>query len=106
MDIDEPFAGGGGSPMSVSRGTPRRRVNGHHGDQYQPSPRLKQMPVSAGLTVASRRRPALADDEIDRMLDRVAAEGDGESDSEGEIELPEPRGAQMARREGAGVVGV
>jgi hypothetical protein len=87
MDIDEPFTGG--SPMSVSRGTPRRRVNGHHGGEvqhhYQPTPRLKQMPVSAGLTLASKPRPALADDEIDRMLDRAAAEGEGESDSDGVV---------------------
>ncbi|KAH6857112.1 hypothetical protein B0I37DRAFT_90132 [Chaetomium sp. MPI-CAGE-AT-0009] len=100
MDIDEPpFVGG--SPMSVTRGTPRRKMNGdHHVHVQPPTPRLKQLPVSAGLTVPSKPRQALADDEIDRMLDRAAADGD--SDSDGEIELPE---VGRGRRDDAGVVG-
>ncbi|KAK4121531.1 hypothetical protein N657DRAFT_665338 [Parathielavia appendiculata] len=138
MDMDDGplYTGGGaGSPMSgVSRGTPlRKRLNGgthhhHHGGSdtyhsYQPhghaaqttglTPRLKQMPVSAGLTVQpSKPRPALADDEIDRMLDRAAAAADEESDSEGEIELPPAPGrssrpgAGPARKDGVGVVDV
>ncbi|KAH6631290.1 hypothetical protein F5144DRAFT_531841 [Chaetomium tenue] len=105
MDIDEPpFVGG--SPMSVTRGTPRRKMNGDHHAHAQapapvPTPRLKQLPVSTGLTVSSKPRQALADDEIDRMLDRAAADGD--SDSDGEIELPV---VGRGRRDDAGVVGV
>ena len=83
-----------GSPMSASRGTPRRRANGD-----APAPRLKQLPVSVGLTVPSRPRRPLADEDIDRMLDRVVAAADEESDSDGEIEIPVPVG--RARREGA-----
>jgi hypothetical protein len=117
MDIDDAPPAFPGSPMSVSRGTPaRRRANG--GDttaQGQPpptpqaaaqgvTPRLKQLPVSAGLTVASRPRPApLADEEIDAMLERAAAAAEEESDSDGgEIRIP----VQRARRDGVGVVGV
>ncbi|KAH6612789.1 hypothetical protein B0J18DRAFT_359055, partial [Chaetomium sp. MPI-SDFR-AT-0129] len=101
MDIDDPpFAG---SPMSVSRGTPRRRINGDHSHQSPrtqpyshshsightaPTPRMKQLPVSTGLTVSSKPRQALGDEEIDRMLERAAAAAEGESDSDGEIELP------------------
>ncbi|GAB1318424.1 Cell cycle transcriptional repressor whi5 [Madurella fahalii] len=92
MDIDEPF----GTPMS--RGTPRRRINGSHGEVHAPVPRLKHLPVSAGLTVSSKPRPTLADEDIDRMLDRAAAE---DSDSDGEIHIP----VQRARRDGAHVVG-
>lgn len=103
MDIDEPFVGG--SPMSVTRGTPRRKMNGDHHAPAQvpaaaPTPRLKQLPVSTGLTLSSKPRQALADDEIDRMLDRAAADGD--SDSDGEIELPD---VGRARRDDAGAVG-
>ncbi|KAK3290447.1 uncharacterized protein B0H64DRAFT_350393 [Chaetomium fimeti] len=100
MDIDEPpFVGG--SPMSVTRGTPRRKMNGDHQAHSQaPTPRLKQLPVSTGLTVLSKPRQALGDDEIDRMLDKAAADGD--SDSDGEIELPKVR---PGRRDDAGVVG-
>ncbi|KAL2141514.1 hypothetical protein VTI28DRAFT_2333 [Corynascus sepedonium] len=104
MDIDDPpFSGG--SPMSVSRGTPRRRTNGDfsgHG-HAPPTPRLKQLPVSAGLTVSSKPRQALADDEIDRMLDQAAAAVD--SDSDGEIELPVV-GVGRGRRDGAGAVNI
>jgi hypothetical protein len=107
MDIDEPspYLGVTASPMSVARGTPRKRVNGGHAEVHNnaPTPRLKQLPVSAGLTVSSRPRPALADDEIDRMLERAVAAAAEESDSDGEIELPAPRAG--ARRDGAGVVG-
>ncbi|KAK4156132.1 hypothetical protein C8A00DRAFT_12931 [Chaetomidium leptoderma] len=113
MDIDEPSPHlGGGSPMSVSRGTPRRRINSNingshhhppHGEHAvnAPAPRLKQLPVPAGLSVVSRPRPALADDEIDRMLDRAVAAAEEDSDSEGEIQLP----VQRARRDGAARVG-
>ena len=93
MDVDEPF----GSPMA--RGTPRRRINGSHGEGHAPAPRLKQMPVSTGLTVSSKPRPALADEDIDRMLERAAAADD--SDSDGEIRIP----VQRARRDGAHRVG-
>ncbi|KAI1848109.1 hypothetical protein JX265_005894 [Neoarthrinium moseri] len=76
MDVD-------GSP----RGTPRRKTIGGS----RPS-----IAVSAGLGGSSQPRPQLQDDDIERMLDRVAA--DDSSDSEGEISLPRDR-----RREGAGV---
>ncbi|KAK4184547.1 hypothetical protein QBC35DRAFT_534904 [Podospora australis] len=85
MDIDE--------PQGASRGTPRRRTNGSN-TEFQP-PRLKHMPVSAGLAVPWKPRPVLADADIDRMLDRAAAAAD--SDSEGEIQLP----VRKARRDGA-----
>ncbi|KAK3988247.1 cell cycle transcriptional repressor whi5 [Cladorrhinum sp. PSN332] len=87
IDIDEPY----GSP--ASRGTPRRRMNGGHAESHATVTRLKPIPASTGLSVPSKPRPALADDELDRMLDRAAAE----SDSEGEIEIP----LRTARRDGA-----
>lgn len=123
MDIDDPplpF----GSPMSVvSRGTPRQTplppqqqqrrtplMNGSHDPQAQ-TPRLKQLPVSAGLTLSSKPRPVLADADIDAMLDRAvaaaAADGGGSDSDEGEICIPVPGASGRARREGAaGVVGV
>lgn len=75
MDIDDPH----GSPYS--RGTPRRRTNGS-----APRPSLS---IPAGLSGPSRPRTALRGDEIERMLDRAAA--DDSSDSEGEIHLPPSR---------------
>ncbi|KAK3389906.1 hypothetical protein B0H63DRAFT_388533 [Podospora didyma] len=94
MDIDESF----GTPLS--RGTQRRKVNGiaGHGDVHS-MPRLKHFPLSTGLTVPTRPRPVLGDAEIDRLLDRAAAEGD--SDSDEEIRIP----AGRARRDGAHVIG-
>ncbi|KAL2015250.1 hypothetical protein VTK56DRAFT_5947 [Thermocarpiscus australiensis] len=92
MDIDD--------PLGTPRGTPRRGVNGSHGEVHAPAPRLKQLPVSAGLTVSSKPRPALADEDIDRMLDRAAAAAE-ESDSDGEIHIPVPR----ERRDGAHIIG-
>jgi hypothetical protein len=86
MDIDEPY----GSPQS--RGTPRRKTIA---GMSRPS-----LSIPTGLGGGSSRpRPALRDDDIERMLDRVAA--DDSSDSEGEIRLPSDR-----RRGGAGVVGI
>lgn len=85
MDLDE--------PQGASRGTPRRRINGGHSEAS--IPRLKHMPVSAGLAVPSKPRPVLAEADIDRMLDRAAAAVD--SDSDGEIQLP----VRKARRDGA-----
>ncbi|KAK4098160.1 hypothetical protein N658DRAFT_568939 [Parathielavia hyrcaniae] len=142
-DPVSPYASAGaGSPMAgISRGTPlRKRLNGggggtHHNHLPQPqpqhaaaqtttmttglTPRLKQiqMPVvSAGLMAGpADPRPALGDDEIDRMLDRAVAAAEGESDSEGEIELPSAASAIAtgrrssrpgAGRDGVGVVGV
>ncbi|KAK4161500.1 cell cycle transcriptional repressor whi5 [Cladorrhinum sp. PSN259] len=90
MDIDEPY----GSP--VSRGTPRRRMNGGHPEAHATATRLKPIPASAGLSAPSKPRPVLADDELDRMLDRAA----DNSDSEGEIEIP----LRTARRDGAQTV--
>ncbi|KAI1206054.1 uncharacterized protein F4807DRAFT_243911 [Annulohypoxylon truncatum] len=77
MDIDDPH----GSPYN--RGTPRRRTNGS-----APRPSLS---IPAGLGGSSRPRTALRGDDIERMLDRVAA--DDSSDSEGEIHLPPSRRA-------------
>ena len=107
MDIDDP-PGYAGSPMSVSRGTPRRRINGGGSSHVvEVHARLKHMPASAGLTVSSKPRPVLGDDEIDRMLDRAvaAAEQADDSESDGEICLP-VSGPGRVRRDGAGVVGV
>ncbi|KAM7216980.1 cell cycle transcriptional repressor whi5 [Rhypophila decipiens] len=97
MDVDDPY----GSPYA--RATPRRKLNGNagshgHVDVHSTAPRLKQLPVSMGLTVPSRPRKVLGEEDIDRMLDRVAAD-DG-SDSEGEIQIPVSR----ARRDGAAQV--
>ncbi|KAI2468484.1 hypothetical protein F4781DRAFT_266533 [Annulohypoxylon bovei var. microspora] len=75
MDVDDPH----GSPYG--RGTPRRRTNGS-----VPRPSLS---IPAGLGGSSRPRTALRGDDIERMLDRVAA--DDSSDSEGEIHLPPSR---------------
>ncbi|KAI8626571.1 hypothetical protein F5Y19DRAFT_220673 [Xylariaceae sp. FL1651] len=83
MDIDERY----GSPQM--RGTPRRRtINGS-----APRPSLS---VPVGLSGPSRSRPTLRDDDIQRMIDRAAA--DDSSDSEGEIQLP-----PSSQRNGAGV---
>ncbi|KAL2163907.1 hypothetical protein VTH06DRAFT_3119 [Thermothelomyces fergusii] len=139
MDVDDPPSttggGGGGGDSPGSRGTPRRRANGdhhhHHHHQHQhyyhssgpaqaqaqaQAPRSKQqIAVSAGLTVSSKPRRPLADDEIDRMLDQAAAAADADSDSDGEIELPSaaaaaprppPVGVARTRRDGAEVVNV
>ncbi|KAI1371448.1 hypothetical protein F4677DRAFT_311792 [Hypoxylon crocopeplum] len=73
MDVDDPHG----------RGTPRRRANG-----AAPRPSLS---LPAGLSGPSRPRTALRGDDIERMLDRVAA--DDSSDSEGEIHLPQSRRA-------------
>jgi hypothetical protein len=84
MDIDDAAA----SPYQ--RGAPRRKVNGAdlrgNDRQHASVARLKQLPLSAGLSGPSRPRPRLADEDIDRMLDRVAAEDS--SDSDGEIIIP------------------
>ncbi|KAH8882929.1 hypothetical protein GQ53DRAFT_664851 [Thozetella sp. PMI_491] len=89
MDLDEPH----GTPNGR---TPKRKVNGHghghshthsHSDAHPPTPRLKQLPTSAGLTAPGRPRPVLREEDIDRMLDRA----DDSSDSEGEIQIPVSR---------------
>ncbi|KAL7629857.1 hypothetical protein AAE478_001380 [Parahypoxylon ruwenzoriense] len=77
MDVDDLH----GSPHS--RGTPRRRTNGS-------APR-QSLSIPAGLSGPSRPRATLRGDDIERMLDRVAA--DDSSDSEGEIHLPSGRRA-------------
>ncbi|KAK0736191.1 hypothetical protein B0T21DRAFT_411383 [Apiosordaria backusii] len=86
MEIDE--------PQGTPRGTARTRING--GAHDSAPPRLKHLPVSAGLTLSSKPpRPVLADADIDRMLEAAAAAAD--SDSDGEIQLP----VRKARRDGA-----
>lgn len=82
MSLDDPY----GSPQT--RGTPRRRTNG---SAHRPT-----LSVPAGLGGPSRPRPKLQDADIERMLDRVAA--DDSSDSDGEIRIPQDR-----RRQGAGI---
>ncbi|KAK8128139.1 hypothetical protein PG984_009247 [Apiospora sp. TS-2023a] len=82
MDMEEAY----GSPKI--KGTPHRKTIGS-----KPS-----LSVPAGLSGPSRSRPALQDDDIERMLDRVAA--DDSSDSDGEIALPRSR-----RPGSAGVIG-
>ena len=82
MSLDDPY----GSPQT--RGTPRRRTNG---SAHRPT-----LSVPAGLGASSRPRPKLQDADIERMLDRVAA--DDSSDSDGEIRIPQDR-----RRQGAGI---
>ncbi|KAI0595687.1 hypothetical protein F4775DRAFT_567897 [Biscogniauxia sp. FL1348] len=76
MDAEDHY----GSPQG--RGTPRRRTL--NGSVPRPS-----MPLPAGLSGPSRPRPTLRDDDIERMIDRVAA--DDSSDSEGEILIPQNR---------------
>ncbi|KAI1488525.1 hypothetical protein F5X96DRAFT_645035 [Biscogniauxia mediterranea] len=83
MDADDHY----GSPQG--RGTPRRRTL--NGSVPRPS-----MPLPVGLSGPSRPRPTLRDDDIERMIDRVAA--DDSSDSEGEILIPKntrPNGASV-----------
>lgn len=91
MDIDPPTA----SPYS--RG---RKVNGIDPKPPPSAPvaRIKHIPLPAGLSQPNRPRRVLADADIDRMLDRVAAEDS--SDSEGEIQIP----VRPQRREGAPTV--
>ncbi|KXJ89078.1 hypothetical protein Micbo1qcDRAFT_137618 [Microdochium bolleyi] len=84
MDVDESQS----SPQQ--HGTPRRRTVGHGS---RPS-----LSMPAGLSGASRSRPTLQDEDIERMLDQVGADS---SDSEGEISLP-----PGLRRRGAAGVGV
>lgn len=76
MEMEDPH----GSPHA--RGTPRRRTM--NGSISRPS-----MSIPAGLGGSARPRTALRGDEIERMLDRVAA--DDSSDSESEISLPQRR---------------
>ena len=131
MDIDD---GGsyGVSPHyghnAATRGAPRGKrggYNGHapttagdphhahhaqhaHAHAHAPIPqKLKQMPVSSGLTVPSKptsqQRTGLKEEDIDRMLELAAARERGaDSDSEGEIQIPVP--VSRGRREGAAVV--
>ncbi|KAH6660896.1 hypothetical protein BKA67DRAFT_69630 [Truncatella angustata] len=85
MDVDDHY----GSP----RGTPRRKTIGGH----RPS-----LSVPAGINAPPRPRQELQDTDIERMLDRVAA--DDSSDSEGEITMPKSR-SQSQRREGPPAIG-
>lgn len=93
MDVDD-----AGSPYA--RGTPRRKaVNGAelrgNDARSATTARLKPLPLSSGLSGPLRPRPKLADEDIDRMLDSVAAEDS--SDSDGEIVIPSrpQRGEEM-----------
>ncbi|CCC12655.1 hypothetical protein SMACR_05617 [Sordaria macrospora] len=126
MDIDDgtygvsQYSNNTHNMNNTSRGTPRKRggYNGHasaagggeaqqqhahghgHAHAHAPIQKLKQMPVSSGLTVPSRpsqQRTGLKEEDIDRMLELAAARERRDSDSEGEIQIPVSRG----RREGA-----
>ena len=108
MDIDDPLI-----TSPDVRNTPTRKQNGGSGpfgtESFQhhhqlhgnrnyaaaggSASRFKQFQPSAGLSGPTRSRPALADEDIDRMLDRAADES---SDSEGEIQIP----VSKERREG------
>lgn len=102
MDLDDPARYG--TPHMAR--TPRRpaAVSGHYHDCGGSStPRLHvalSMPAALGLSTRPRR--AIGEDDIDRMLDRVAAAHDDSSDSEDEIQIP----LRRPHREGADVVGV
>jgi hypothetical protein len=78
MDVDGRY----GSPYT-SRGKPRHKPNG---DLHPPSRQRIPLSVPSGLSATSKRRPGLADEDIDKMLDRCVAEES--SDSEGEIQIP------------------
>jgi hypothetical protein len=93
VDIDSPQAT---SPQSF-RNTPRRRA-GTNGV----NPGLRgQLSLPAALGGGLHRpRPTLADEDIERMLDRVAATEADSSDDDGEIQIPS--GARGGR---AGLVG-
>ncbi|KJR88336.1 Nrm1 [Sporothrix schenckii 1099-18] len=90
MDLDEPY----GTPYSRSnKGTPKRRANGAFDGTNVLSPRMK-VPLSmpSGLSSTSKPRPALDEDDIEKMLDRAAAaSADDSSDSESEILIPARR---------------
>ncbi|RKU43148.1 hypothetical protein DL546_001598 [Coniochaeta pulveracea] len=70
MEVDQPHAKG-------------RKING---TDSAPVARFKHIPLSSGLSLPSHSRRVLADSDIDRMLERAAAEES--SDSEGEIQIP------------------
>lgn len=92
MDIDT-------SPqVRTPRGVVRRRINGGgFAAPYSPGHR-GHLSLPTGLGGGhTRARPPLADEEIERMLDRVV-QGDNDSSDDEEIQIP-------TRREGAGIVG-
>lgn len=86
MNVDDQY-----SPHS-SRGKPRQRTSG---DFHAPPPHKIPLSVPSGLSVTSRRRPGLAEADIDKMLDRCMDES---SDSEGEIQIPVRRGGPGVMR--------
>lgn len=93
MDPDDsPQAGG--SLHGV--GAPRRKVNGGgHVNGLRGS-----FVLPAGLGAASGKpRPSLKDEDIERMLDRVAAQGEADSSDE-EIEIP------ISRSDRHGIIGL
>jgi hypothetical protein len=97
MDVDDNH--GVANLVGSARTRPNGfHVHGHRSELLPPAPRLKQMPVSSGLTALSKPRPVLGDGDIDRMLTLVAT--DDSSDSEGEITIP-----ARSRRGGTGTMG-
>ena len=97
MDVDEPYGTPHAAASPYARATPRRRPNGHHPGVEAAAQRLKvPLSVPSGLSGPSKPRPALREDDIEKMLD-MAASADS-SDSEDEIQIP-------VRRAGAGPVG-
>ncbi|TPX10280.1 uncharacterized protein E0L32_008685 [Thyridium curvatum] len=89
MDVDNVYA------------TPRQRAaNGGRASFGETTPRPKvSLSTPLGLGGSSRPRPSVGDEEIERMLDRVAAAADDSSDSESEIEIPVRRGPGEQQRE-------
>ncbi|KAI0195472.1 hypothetical protein F4808DRAFT_440356 [Astrocystis sublimbata] len=84
MDVDEQYG------PSQTRAMPRRKT-------ISGSVPRASMSTPAGLGGLGRTKPPLSDEDIQRMIDRVAEAGDS-SDSEGEIQLP-----PKIRRNGSGV---
>jgi hypothetical protein len=99
MDIDSQP----GTPHTS--GTPRRRpVNGSqmhspHGRNTDASARrVKQFSLPAALgTTQGRRRPVLADEDIDRMLETAASPASDSDDDEILIPVPSARASTAAR---------
>jgi hypothetical protein len=85
MDIDSPRID---SPQGSSHGTPRRRANGLR--------TALALPAGLGGSASSKQRPVIADDDIERMLERAQAD----SSDEEEIHIPINRA-----REHTGIVG-
>ncbi|ROT36094.1 hypothetical protein SODALDRAFT_57754 [Sodiomyces alkalinus F11] len=98
MDVD------GDSQSGTPRSIVRRRVNGSHSGMSPYTPGLglghrMQLSLPAALGSSQLRpRPRLSDEDIERMLDRVAQRAENDSSDDEEIQIPK-------RRARAGTVG-